>query len=1080
MRFYTINRLLRQLLSSYVPALIYCNSLYSQNKDIIPPSPQTAAFVKYINYNVSPYNGLPEISIPLYNIELKDISIPISLSYHASGIRYGQANGEVGVGWSLNPGYRVSRTVYGRPDELFTKPSNASIWDSLYTYQNDYQLDNFISQFLYRYDNNIPRPYNHAMVDGEFDIFNFSLPSESGSFIISDRTNKIIKSIEGSNVKFSYSIGQIGIHNSISKFELTDDNGIEYHLGIGADVSASIYEASNSEYQGMLPTAWALREIVSPYNEKVTFSYNVEGVSQWRSDLRSVSITEGLRCYADVPGSHTMGDVGTDISYSTFFTNEIKSDKETVKFFRNSGTNEVERIEIYTASNSLIKSIRFFYSFNGIHSFLDSVKIQDKSNVPVEIYKFDYYARSTSGSSLAKDEWGYYMPGSPINCFHDQFRSDPIFYYETSEQTIPSPTYLTTVGFLMNNTLFRDNISTAPDFFSLKKITYPTGGSTEYVYESNKYTDMYNNSKWGGGLRIKEIRNTDHINQTTLLRKYTYGISQSGLGKAQIYMNYRLFANETIYFTSASIQFPDEEHAVPIRTLTYSTTMNGDVDIDGFVGSAVIYPEVNEDIEAVGGQRGGRIKYKYDISSERYGAMTLNKGISSGGGCPITIWNGYHPSYVHRYSTWRKPLLIEKTYYEYKANSYNKVKTENYSYSSNQLFTDSGFKVKPFASSPGYSPLVTNYYSHINSFFDYGFYSIEGGRTLLYEKKETIYSPEDSIVNTTQYSHTSFGHVSTETKFGSNDKTITQYTYPYDLTNINSSTPLNQSIILLNNLNKLSTAIETRVYKIKNGETQQKLAEASFIQYKQNAPFPERVFKTESSSLIDNFSPVTVTSGVVSKDPSYNPIENIDAYDTAGNVLEMHKENDIYNSYIWDYNKKLPIAKVINARYSQIAYTSFESDGKGNWNFSNTGQNDGTAPTGSKIYSLTAPINSGSLALGNYVVSYWSKGGNVLVNGTAGTLIFTVGSWSLYKHTLNNITAAQVAGSGFIDELRLYPQGAQMNTYTYIPLIGMECVTNSADQTTYYEYDSFNRLRHIRDNERRIIKTFEYTYMSQP
>lgn len=1060
--------------------IVRCNFLYSQQqKDIIPPSPQTAEFVKYINYNVSPYNGLPEISIPLYNISLKDISIPISLSYHASGIKYGQTNGEVGIGWSLNPGYRVSRTVYGRPDELYSKPGQTSILDSLDAYQNDHRIDNFVSKFLYKYDNNIPRPYNHEMVDGEFDMFNFLIPTESGGFIIGDRVNKVIKSIEGSNTKFSYNIGPIGIYNSISKFELTDENGIKYYMGAGTDSTASVYEASNSEYGGMLATAWALREIVNPHNEKVTFSYNVKGISQWRQDLRSMSITEGLRCYGDVPGSHTDGDVGIDISYSTFFTSEIKSDKETVKFIRNSSTNVVEKIEIYTAANVLMKSIEFFYSLNDFHSFLDSVKILDPNNIPVEVYKFDYYGRNTTISNLAKDEWGYYMPGNPVNSFHDQLRDDAIFYYENAEYTIPSSSYLTTVGFIMGNTLYRDNISTTPDFFSLKKIIYPTGGSTEYLYESNRYTDMYNNVKWGGGLRIKEIKSTDLINPNTLRRKYTYGPNQNGIGKAQISMDYRLFANETIHFTSTSIQFPDEEHSVPIRTLAYSTTIPGDVDIDGFVGSAVIYSEVNEDFESESGSINGRIKHKYNITAERYGSMTLNKGISSGPGCPISIWNGYHPYYVHRYSTWQKPLLLEKSYYEYKASAFNLVKAEKYTYLPDQLFTVSGFKVKPFATSPTFSAQVTSYYNHINSFFDYGTYTIEGGRNLLYEKKETIYSPLDSIINTIQYSYTDFGHISAEVKSGSTDTTVTEYTYPYNLANINSSTPLNQSITLLKNSNKLSAAIETRTYKVKNGETQQKLVEASFIQYKQDIPFPEKVFRTENTALVDNFNKVTVTNGVVVKDPSYKLRENIDSYDAVGNILEMHKENDVYNSFIWDYSKKYPIAKITAARYNQVAYTSFEADGKGNWNFSNAGQNDVTAPTGSKVYSLTASINSNILPAGNYIVSYWAKGGSVLVNGTAGTLISTLGGWSLFKHTLNNATSAQISGTGLIDELRLYPGNAQMNTVTYIPLVGIGCETNHSDQSTYYEYDSFNRLKFIRDKDRRIIKSFEYAYTAQ-
>lgn len=341
--------------------LIFCNYAVSQNKDIIPPSPQTTEFVKYINYDVTPYNGLPEISVVLYNISLKNLTIPISLSYHASGIKYGQADGEVGVGWTLNPGYRVARTVYGRPDELFTKPSQTSIIDSLSYYQNSQsQTDAYVSKFLYQFQTNIPRPYNHEMVDGEYDMFNFSLPTENGSFIIDDRTNRTVRSMEGSNMKFSYSTASVGIHNSISSFELIDETGVEYYMGTPAAGGASIYETSNSGYQGSLATAWALRELITPDREKVVFDYSIKNVSQWRQDLRSASITEGSYCYGDMPGSRSMGDVGVEVSYGTFFTDSITTDREIIKFVRNASTNAVNKLEIYTSENSLIKSILFF------------------------------------------------------------------------------------------------------------------------------------------------------------------------------------------------------------------------------------------------------------------------------------------------------------------------------------------------------------------------------------------------------------------------------------------------------------------------------------------------------------------------------------------------------------------------------------------------------------------------------------------------------------------------------------------------------------------------------------------------
>jgi hypothetical protein len=84
---------------------------------IIPPSPTSASLGTFGNNSKGTYNGVPEISIPLLQVNVANQNINISLSYDASGTRACQDASWVGLGWSLlNGGGVITRTVRGQDD----------------------------------------------------------------------------------------------------------------------------------------------------------------------------------------------------------------------------------------------------------------------------------------------------------------------------------------------------------------------------------------------------------------------------------------------------------------------------------------------------------------------------------------------------------------------------------------------------------------------------------------------------------------------------------------------------------------------------------------------------------------------------------------------------------------------------------------------------------------------------------------------------------------------------------------------------------------------------------------------------
>src|SRR5665647_1085236 len=172
-----------------IEVLVFCLLIFVLNitafgqgngtQSIIQPSPKVEMFNRFLEYPVNTQTGIPEISIPLYEIICGDLKLPISISYHASGRKVYDENGPLGLGWVLNTGGMINRTVYGfRDDDVYPFPSPLPLSENL-SVANDYDLLAGI----------IRSPEVNTWYDSEYDIFSYFLGGTAGNFILKNENN---------------------------------------------------------------------------------------------------------------------------------------------------------------------------------------------------------------------------------------------------------------------------------------------------------------------------------------------------------------------------------------------------------------------------------------------------------------------------------------------------------------------------------------------------------------------------------------------------------------------------------------------------------------------------------------------------------------------------------------------------------------------------------------------------------------------------------------------------------------------------------------------------------------------------
>lgn len=1047
-----------------------------QMNTVTIPTPNAASIGKFGDYPVSLYSGLVDIAIPVYEIKSGSLSLPITLKYHPSGNKVTDISSWVGLGWSLDAGGMITRKVNGNVDES----------------TNGYLSTNNVVKGIVNFrtsqdDLNYLLNFQRGFIDGEPDIFAYNFPGKSGHFIFNrDKTTLIKLPLDKTQITTD-------LVNNV--FTVVDENGIIYQFGKGLDGS-SCYETSNTFdpfKQASVPvvTSWLLTAIISADRaDTIRFKYTSQYL-QGLSDVNDYCVLKDNYIHYSLPGTFQSSTAASCNSYSVsnysieYKLSEIHFRNGKILFSPSADTRldrpndkklnaiTVYRYDYSISNYSTLKTVQLYqsYYYNNDRLRLDSVRYMDNQNAGVETYSFGYNATTLPNSlSRQRDWWGY-------------------FNSNNGSTLVPS----TQVSFINDGgiatTVTVGDANREPDTFRMKacvleSIYYPTGGHTEFTYETNKCS--YSNSIINaGGLRIKQIRKYDGISPTPVISTYKYGNNESGYGNLNAPINFTLNPS---FFTSSIVSQawgnPQSQQGCPesIRSRTYSSGLS--IDLVPYDGTPVYYDYVTEyNGDLVNGATLGKTVYNYLFTPD--------------------VNNSYVPNSSAKLYTqtnyWKRGYLASKSVYDSNnkllyqlVNNYGAFQSVRYDSVGLLVSRNYDYVVVPPSSESLNDPNVTGQSfacGYPMYLFDYASYSVTTGNYVLYSTTETTFdqnTPSNSLSKTTSYvyNNTNYQPSQITTNLSNGENEVTNIKYPGDYTISSLPDTKSAGILNLQSKNIITPPVEKYIQRMNPGGSNSRTITGVLTSFKTSQPYPDTIYRFESASGVADFTTSDISGNSFVKDYRYQPAVILQNFDNRGNTVQQQKISDAVYSYIWDYNQQYPVAEVTNASLPDIAYTSFEADGTGNWAITRSAiVVDATSPTGQKCYNITSASSitkSGLNTSTAYIVSYWSKNGSSLftVNGSSGSTGVSANGWTYYEHVISGASTITIStsGSGSIDEVRLYPKGALMTTYMYNSLVGMTSQCDAANHIAYYEYDAFNRLKLIRDLYKNIVKRFDYLY----
>jgi YD repeat-containing protein len=1006
-------------------------------------SPNAASFAVFAQYPQSSFTGSPAINIPVYDFNYEGVSLPISLRYSTNTVKPYNDPSWVGLGWNLMAGGLVNRVVNGKPDDEnwygmydynHTRETNMGFFydtDRLSgaTWNNAFDIHHFMGEAMNL--NNWPTRYDwwgnttttispefYTIKDYSPDEFSFSVGSLSGKFYMDNSGNWKVKSIP-----------------MVKILKPTND---DY-----ATLAVPPYYSPITGYTMTFPERRYLNKITFVDDKGITYVFggNVNAnevvysssfdwfVKTW--NLTSIKLPNGKQItftYESAPGYLSVdqpimynpvyggGIVKSNQRTKLSYLTKIHTDLHDIDFIRSGNTNNLAKLD----------AIKVNYLPNNTRQKYFTFSFQNTPNDRLKLYSFVERDRNNRVSSQ------YFFQYNARKFLPTSKNTDHWGFYNTKPLS-PTDPY---------GSREPDTLNSRSEL--LHRVIYPTGGSTIYTWEPHSYSkaidaddrtllNTLTNNKYAGGVRIKQITNYDENNARIGDKKYLYtnGSMSSGI-----------LHGVPRYVITLS------EFGLPIFAINSKTPLT-----DNNFGAHVTYTnttEINED-----GSSLNTIYSNFDTPGGEYmDEPAAGQNFSSSN---VENWNLKFISNDHE-----RGVPLSETLYA--ADNQTPVSQKTYTYTRINKATEF---IKSYQM--GFFNIMPN---QVRAYTEYAvkFYTNAYLPATITEK---LYNGIHPIVTATTFTYDPITlNKKTITKTNSNGDILTiKYRYINDLV-AGLSVPATPAVAVypysyMFKNNMIGIPLETIQSTSKGGvET---ITNVTMTTYQgllgaTGTAVPSTIYKTQIINPKTAYTNHTITidgSGdhEGTMDTDLKPITNFSKWDNAsGKLLQFENLGKSPISYLWGYSKTQTIAECKNAAYNEFFYEGFEDYAATAPNIEPYGGHTGTNCKPFP-YTVTWTPPAGR----TYVISYWYRNEG----------------WK-YKEEQVYTPNFQLTGGDAFDDIRVYPVDAQMVTYTYNPAVGLSSITDARSQTTYYNYDTYNRLRTVKDANGKILKAYCYNYKNEP